>query len=110
MTCEIVKPYESVKLLANIEMKMPNSTASQARSFHGPGPVVLEHKNMKFLITDRPTNTNLPQYITVSNTSSIPTKGWVIIQGFNALISFLEGAEKVQNPNCRSCLRTNLQY
>jgi len=65
MTCDVVKPYESVKLSANIEMKMPNSSLpSQARSFHGPGPVVLEHKNMKFLITDRPNNTNLPQYIT----------------------------------------------
>lgn len=89
MTCDILKPYERVKLSANTEMKMPNSSVPQARSFHGPGPVVLEYKSMKFLITDRPTNTNLPQYISVSIVSTISTRVFAIFIGLNIVISFL---------------------
>ncbi|XP_032233311.1 protein tyrosine phosphatase type IVA 3 isoform X2 [Nematostella vectensis] len=43
-------------------MKMPTG-ANRETSFHGPGAVMLEYKSMKFLITDRPTNSTLPQYI-----------------------------------------------
>lgn len=49
-------------------MKMPSGTRvpnQGGRSLHCPGPVVLEHKNMKFLITDRPTDATLPRYIEV---------------------------------------------
>lgn len=45
---------------------MPSGTRvlnNQGRSLHGPGPVVVEHKHMKFLITDRPTDATLPRYI-----------------------------------------------
>ncbi|CAH3158292.1 hypothetical protein pdam_00016231 [Pocillopora damicornis] len=48
------------------DMKMPSGTRvlnNQGRSLHGPGPVVVEHKHMKFLITDRPTDATLPRYI-----------------------------------------------
>lgn len=48
------------------DMKMPSGTRvpnNQGRSLHGPGPVMVEHKNMKFLITDRPTDATLPRYI-----------------------------------------------
>lgn len=47
------------------DMKMPSGTRApnQGRSLHGPGPVMVEHKNMKFLITDRPTDATLPRYI-----------------------------------------------
>ena len=45
--------------------RVPNQIQG-GRSLHGPGPVVLEHKNMKFLITDRPTDATLPRYIEVS--------------------------------------------
>ena len=51
------------------DMKMPSGTRvpnNQGRSLHGPGPVVVEHKNMKFLITDRPTDATLPRYIEVN--------------------------------------------
>ncbi|KAK3736792.1 hypothetical protein QZH41_011741 [Actinostola sp. cb2023] len=92
MTCNVVNPYESVKLLVNIEMKMTNnSVPSQARSFHGPGPVVLEHKNMKFLITDRPTNTNLPQYITELKKYSAYTVVRVCEPTYNAETLLKEG-------------------
>ena len=54
-------------------MKMPSGTrlnnqgqGSLGRSVHGPGPVMVEHKNMKFLITDRPNNASLSHYIEVS--------------------------------------------
>lgn len=48
---------------------MPSGTRvpnNQGRSVHGPGPVVVEHKHMKFLITDRPTDATLPRYIEVN--------------------------------------------
>ena len=50
------------------DMKMPSGTRvpNQGRSLHGPGPVVVEHKNMKFLIMDRPTDATLPRYIEVN--------------------------------------------
>lgn len=51
------------------DMKMPSGTRvpnNQGRSLHGPGPVMVEHKNMKFLITDRPTDATLPRYIEVN--------------------------------------------
>lgn len=50
-------------------MKMPTGSArvppssSTTRSINPNGPVMVEHKNMKFLITDRPTNATLPQFI-----------------------------------------------
>lgn len=49
------------------DMKMPSGVPNNQvpRSLHGPGPVVVEHKNMKFLITDRPTDATLPRYIEV---------------------------------------------
>jgi len=50
-------------------MKMPSGTRvpnNQGRSLHGPGPVMVEHKNMKFLITDRPTDATLPRYLEVN--------------------------------------------
>lgn len=47
---------------------MPSGTRvpNQGRTLHGPGPVMVEHKNMKFLITDRPTDATLPRYIEVN--------------------------------------------
>ena len=85
----IIKPPESLNLIRNFDMKMPVTTTgtSQARSFHGPGPVVLEYKNMKFLITDRPTNTNLPQYITVSILLSICTRIKTVFNLFKLIFS-----------------------
>ena len=53
-------------------MKMPTGSArappnssSSTRSINPNGPVMVEHNNMKFLITDRPTNATLPQFIEV---------------------------------------------
>ena len=54
-------------------MKMPTGSArvppssSATRSINPNGPVMVEHKNMKFLITDRPTNATLPQFVEVSS-------------------------------------------
>lgn len=112
MKCDILKPYESVKLYRNIDMKMPTTTTttSQARSFHGPGPVVLEHKNMKFLITDRPTNTNLPQYITVRTPLTILKVIMFLLQDSTMFRFVVLGAEEILRSNSGSSLRANLQH
>jgi len=43
--------------------RVPQTSSSTTRSINPNGPVLVEHKNMKFLITDRPTNATLPQFI-----------------------------------------------
>ena len=74
------------------DMKMPSGTRvpNQGRSLHGPGPVMVEHKNMKFLITDRPTDATLARYIEVN---SFPVVKWSFHRSQTyRMIRFLSGS------------------
>ena len=82
------------------DMKMPSGTRvpNQGRSLHGPGPVMVEHKNMKFLITDRPTDATLPRYIEVSTISC--DQLFFYSSETNQSLSFYLGSQEIRRSYC----------
>ena len=92
------------------DMKMPSGTRvpnNQGRSLHGPGPVMVEHNNMKFLITDRPTDATLPRYIEVI---AFP----VVKRSFrrsqtHRMMRFLSGSQEIRRSPCCESVRTDVQ-
>ena len=82
------------------DMKMPSGTRvpNHGRTLHGPGPVMVEHKNMKFLITDRPTDATLPRYIEV-NTIFYDQLFFYSVKT-HPILSFSPGSQEIRRPCC----------
>lgn len=71
-----------------------------------PAPARIEFKGMKFLITDRPSDSNISNYITV-NHSFCPCRLKNI--SFSLMLSFdFTGTDKKQRQHSCSCMRTKL--